>query len=219
MARGKSASRELSLREKKSARLKLTILDSAVELIGKREFKDLHIEEICERAEISAVTLYKYFPQKEDILLYYFRIWCLHRSVEQEVNNINGILAVEHLFEAASAALEELPGLMYGLFGVMAELPGLPDHVEPNYAEKQILYPDHPTVADRPVPDLAMLFRKHLTQAIEKGDMSDQIEPVEVMKILQGIFYGGAITARSLKLPVWDVYDAHLQVIFDYFRS
>ncbi len=218
MVKGIAANKELSLREKKSARLKLTILESSLELIGNRPFKDLHIEEICEKAEISAVTLYKYFPQKEDILIYYFRIWCLHRSVEQQDAKITGILAIEYLFESAAQEITEKPGLMYSLIGIMAELKEFPPSMEPSFAEKYILYPDVLGLAEKPVPDLKVLFLRHLREAIEKKEISPQIETVEVMKILQTIFWGGAVSARLLEERVMDIYEAHLDVVFSYFR-
>lgn len=218
MAKTKTAQKELTLREKKSARLKLTILESAVELIGDRPFKDLHIEEICEKAEISAVTLYKYFPQKEDILVYYFRVWCLHRAVEQQLNNITGILAIEYLFESAAQEIREKPGLMYSLIGFISTLEEFPTNMEPSYAEKHILYPDVIGAAEKPVPDLKVLFLRHLREAIERKELSEHLDPVEVMKIFQTIFYGGAITAQLLEQDPMEIYEAHLSLMFDYFR-
>ncbi|MDH5475586.1 MAG: TetR/AcrR family transcriptional regulator, partial [Cyclobacteriaceae bacterium] len=64
------------IRNIKAARIKTKILEETKSLIGKGSFKDLYVAELCERVKISKVTLFKYFPQKEDILLYYQRIWC-----------------------------------------------------------------------------------------------------------------------------------------------
>ena len=53
-----------------------------MKLIGKKSFDDLYVDDICEKVKISKVILFKYFPTKEDILSYYFRIWCFWRLVE-----------------------------------------------------------------------------------------------------------------------------------------
>ena len=72
----------MSLRKEKAARLKLAVLEQTVRLIGKKPFDDLYVEDICDKVKISKVTLFKYFATKEDILSYYFRVWCLRRVVE-----------------------------------------------------------------------------------------------------------------------------------------
>ena len=58
----------MSLRKEKAARLKVQVLDHTLKLIGKKSFDDLYIDDLCAKVKISKVTLFKYFPQKEDIL-------------------------------------------------------------------------------------------------------------------------------------------------------
>lgn len=89
----------MSLRKEKAARLKLSVLDHTIKLIGKKSFDDLYVEEICAKVKISKVTLFKYFPQKEDILLYYFRIWCLRRAVEFRDKPREGVAGITYLFD------------------------------------------------------------------------------------------------------------------------
>ncbi len=89
----------MTLRKEKAARLKLAILDNTLKLIGNRPFADLHIDEICKKTKISKVTLFKYFPQKEAIALYYLRVWCLRRTVEVQQNKREGIAGIYHLFD------------------------------------------------------------------------------------------------------------------------
>ena len=72
----------MGLRKEKAAILKLSVLENMIRLIGRKPFEDLFVDELCEKIKISKVTLFKYFPRKQDILLYYFRIWCLRRAVE-----------------------------------------------------------------------------------------------------------------------------------------
>ena len=87
----------MSLRKEKAARLKLSVLDQTLKLIGKKSFDDLYVDEICDKAKISKVTLFKYFPKKEDILLYFFRIWCLRRAVELHEKPREGMQGVAHI--------------------------------------------------------------------------------------------------------------------------
>ena len=86
----------MSLRKEKAARLKVQVLDQTLKLVGKKSFDDLYVDDICAKVKISKVTLFKYFPQKEDILTYYFRIWCLGRTVELIQKPKEGICIEQH---------------------------------------------------------------------------------------------------------------------------
>src|SRR5258707_15592817 len=110
----------MGLRKEKAARLKLAVLDSTLELIGKKSFDDLYVEEICNKVKISKVTLFKYFPQKEDILLYYFRIWCLRRAVELHDKPREGVQGMMFLFDKLSEDCESRPGIILSFFAYMA---------------------------------------------------------------------------------------------------
>src|SRR5207253_8249685 len=102
----------MSLRREKAARLKLSVLDYTVKLIGKKSFDDLYVGEICDKVKISKVTLFKYFPQKEDILLYYFRLWCLKRAVELSDKPKEGLAGITFLFDKLSEDAEAHPGII-----------------------------------------------------------------------------------------------------------
>src|SRR6188474_2625262 len=106
----------MSLRKEKAARLKLSVLDHTIRLIGKKSFGDLYVDEICEKVKISKVTLFKYFPQKEDILLYYFRVWCLKRAVELKDKPKEGVQGILYLFERLGEDCDTNPGIILSLF-------------------------------------------------------------------------------------------------------
>jgi AcrR family transcriptional regulator len=112
----------MSLRKEKAARLKLSVLDHTIRLIGKKSFDDLYVDEICEKVKISKVTLFKYFPTKEDILLYYFRVWCLKRAVELRDKPREGMAGITYLFDKLSEEAEMYPGIILSLFAYMADL-------------------------------------------------------------------------------------------------
>ena len=59
---------ELGLRERKKARLRAQISDTALALFRDAGLERTTVDEICRRVEISQPTFYKYFPSKEAIL-------------------------------------------------------------------------------------------------------------------------------------------------------
>lgn len=54
-----------SLRERKKQHLQLAAADAAVKLVSERGMRAVRVEDICERADISRSTFFRYFESKE----------------------------------------------------------------------------------------------------------------------------------------------------------
>jgi AcrR family transcriptional regulator len=59
---------ELGLRERKKQQTRRVILESAARLFGKRGFELVTVAEIARAADVSEVTVFNYFPSKEDLV-------------------------------------------------------------------------------------------------------------------------------------------------------
>ena len=58
---------ELGLRERKKRQTRQLIFDTAHRLFGERGFESVTVAEIAHAAEVSEVTVFNYFPTKEDL--------------------------------------------------------------------------------------------------------------------------------------------------------
>jgi AcrR family transcriptional regulator len=58
------------LRERKKVKLRRTIQAEALRLFGTQGYEQTTVEQIAEAAETSTTTFYRYFPTKEDVVLY-----------------------------------------------------------------------------------------------------------------------------------------------------
>ena len=58
---------ELGLRERKKRQTRQLIFDTAHRLFGERGFESVTVSEIARAAEVSEVTVFNYFPTKEDL--------------------------------------------------------------------------------------------------------------------------------------------------------
>ncbi|MEK6782126.1 MAG: TetR/AcrR family transcriptional regulator [Bacteroidota bacterium] len=185
----------MGLRKEKAARLKLSVLDQTIRLIGKKSFDDVHVEEICHRVKVSKVTLFKYFPQKEDILLYYFRIWCLKRAVELRAKPKEGLQGVFFLFEKLGEDCDANPGIILSLFAYLADLKRTPRPFPVKVEEKRILFPDHPDIATIEIQSVDQMIEKFALEAIFKKEVTKTTSTRDITNLLCSIFYGGVVTA------------------------
>jgi AcrR family transcriptional regulator len=190
----------MSLRKEKAARLKLSVLDHTIRLIGKKSFDDLYVDEICDKVKISKVTLFKYFPQKEDILLYYFRVWCLKRTVELRDKPKEGLAGITFLFDKLSEDCEMHPGIILSLFGYLADLrrPPKPFPLKPE--EKKLLFPDHKDVHLIEILSLDQMFEKFCLEAIFKKEITKTSSTRDMTNLFTTMFYGSVLTAHLHQL-------------------
>ncbi|MGI5376419.1 TetR/AcrR family transcriptional regulator [Streptomyces sp. CA-251387] len=61
---------EIGLRERKKQRMYQTVSDTAIRLFLEKGFDAVSVAEVAAAAEISKPTLFRYFPAKEDLVLY-----------------------------------------------------------------------------------------------------------------------------------------------------
>ena len=181
-------SKLICLRDKKKARIKLKILEITLELLKNKDFNEVFVEEICEQAEISKVTFYKYFPQKEDILVYFMRVWCFQRSIELKYSPKIGLAAIYNLFEKATSFPDSQ--VMISLISFIVKLKKKPDLLEIDTVEKMLLYPEENNIAELSVISLEEMFLKHLKEAVKNGELTAITDFHPIIIVLGSIFYG-----------------------------
>jgi hypothetical protein len=186
----------MSLRKEKAARLKVQVLEHTLKLVGKKAFDDIYVEDICEKVKISKVTFFKYFPQKEDVLLYHFRIWCLSRSVDLKLKPKEGIQGVYYLLDKLSEECDTHPGLMLSLIGYLADSkrPPKPFPVKPE--EKKLLFPDLDDVSTVEILSLDQMLEKFTLEAIFKKEITKTTSTRDITNLFNTVFLGSIVTAH-----------------------
>lgn len=79
------------VQNEESTRVKkiLQILSTAEDLFQRFGFKRITIEEICAKANVSKMTFYKYFPNKNELIKRILNSWL--KQVEQTINEFEGM--------------------------------------------------------------------------------------------------------------------------------
>lgn len=186
----------MSLRKEKAARLKVQILEHTRKLIGKRPFQDLYVEDLCDKVKISKVTFFKYFPQKEDLLLYHFRIWCLERCVELKAKPREGMAGVYYLSDSLSDECDSHPGLMLSLIGYLADSKRSPKPFPVKPEEKKLLFPEVTDVGNIEILSLDQMLEKHTLEAIFKKEITRTTSTRDITNLLLSCLLGSVVTGH-----------------------
>ncbi len=186
----------MSLRKEKAARLKIQVLDNTLKLVGKKSFDDLYVDDICEKVRISKVTLFKYFPQKEDILMYYFRIWCLNRCVELLHKPKEGMQGIYFLFDKISDEFEERPGFVLSLLAYLSDAKRTPKPFAVKPEEKKLLHPEVANISTLEILSLDQMLEKFALEAIFRKEITKSTSTRDITNVISSLLYGGILVAH-----------------------
>lgn len=107
--------KDVPLQQRNRARKRLALLNATIELLEEKKLADISVEEICDKAEVSRGTFFRYFPRKTDILYLYVRIWNLEAAwkAKNMAKGETGIAVIEALFEYTALGIHEKPRLFF----------------------------------------------------------------------------------------------------------
>ncbi len=186
----------MGLRKEKAARLKVQILENTLKLVGKKPFEDLYVDDLCAKVKISKVTFFKYFPQKEDLLLYYFRVWCLQRSVELRQKPKVGLQGLFYLSDKLSESCENYPGLMLSLLGYLANVKRSPKPFPLKAEEKALLFPQVKEIHDLEIRSLDQLLEQFTLEAIFQKEITKSTSTRDISNLFLTVLLGSIVTSH-----------------------
>jgi len=204
----------LPLREIKKARAKIALYEASLDLIGTSSFRAVKLEDICARAEVSKVTFFKFFPQKEDVLVYFMYVWLLERLLEIEERGLRGEASIRHVFGSVAEGAKTRPGLMLSLIGFLSETKMHPCMPTLSDAELHLLFPGREERARSMSVNIFALFQQWVEEAKADGACV-RSEPAAVLsQWLITVFYGAYLTAHMCRQDILATYDVHLAFLF-----
>jgi AcrR family transcriptional regulator len=195
---GEGVGLRLSLREKKFARVRLSILSAVVQLTKERSLADISVREICEVAQVAPATFFNYFPSKEDVLVYYMRLWSIPvtlqcRAVAAQRTTFDAVIAV---FDFTAHEMEQDPRLMFEMIAYIAQAQEPPQPPSISRAERLLAFPALPGAEEVEPQSLDELFTALLLQALRAGELSSSTSIEAVARLLKAIFYGVPLATR-----------------------
>ncbi|MGK7391727.1 MAG: TetR/AcrR family transcriptional regulator [Candidatus Cyclobacteriaceae bacterium M2_1C_046] len=188
-------------REEKSAKLKLLILQNTIMLSQNKTFKDIYVQEICEKCKVSKVTFFKYFPQKEDVLLFYFRIWSIRCALDLAKANKEGLDAIYFIFEQIGKEYDQHKNLILALVSYLSSMERPKSTFPVKAEERDLFFPDSRDVK-LDITTLHQMLEKYLLEAIFKKQITKISDTTELTNLFVALFYGNILTAHLRQKPI-----------------
>jgi AcrR family transcriptional regulator len=168
------------------------ILDAANVLLEERGFVDLTIDEVAQRAGVSKATIYRRWPTRGTLVFEAFSADFLARQPLPDTGSLRG-----DLLSALRAWIRTVKGTVTGrtLIGLIAEV-----QRDPELAE---------IWRERFLAPVRTHHRLMIDRAVERGEVSSNIDPEVVLDLLYGPLYHRLLQSH---LPLSDRF---AQVVVD----
>lgn len=206
-------SRDIPLRELKKAKNKIALYKAGLSLMKDRMFSQVMIEDICKSAEISKVTFFKFYQRKEDLLIYFMRVWLTERIIEIEQKGKKGFHAFRHLLSEVAKEHQVRPGLMPSLISFLAEQNMQPCMPELSRAEVSLLFPGQEEAGSQS-PNMYVLFEQFMKDEHQAGKLNYTLTLEQAVQICFTIFYGAFLTAQLYNsTDIGRFYETHMGLL------
>jgi AcrR family transcriptional regulator len=209
--------KKIGLRERKSAKLKVGLAETMVELLEQRPLEEIAIRELCEAHEISEATFFNYFPRKQDVLSYFIQLWSLEMAwvARQAQAETGGMEAIEAIFDYGAGQWAQYPAFMGEMLAYQARLREWPQSVEIGLAERLQAFPDMDGIEDIPSEGLDSILSGLLGRAIEQGQLPQETDREVVILALVSLFFGVPMQMRLYEPErIGEIYHRELQLLW-----
>jgi AcrR family transcriptional regulator len=188
----------LPLREKKFARVRLAILSAVVQLTMDRALAEVSVREICEAAQVAPATFFNYFPSKEDVLVYYLRLWSIPLALQcrEAARGESPLATLRALFDSTAGEMERAPRLMFEIIAYIAHAHEPPRYPAITRAERLLAFPDLPGAEEVEPQSIDELLTTLLHLAIGAEELPSSTPIATSAMALKAMFYGVPLATR-----------------------
>ncbi|MBX7056707.1 MAG: hypothetical protein K1X75_01485 [Leptospirales bacterium] len=193
----------LALRDIKYARARLSVLSAFAQALRKTEFAQIRIKDICRQCEISDPSFYNYFPQKNDVLLYFIGLWSI--DLRLHVRSAQpGLPAIYEIFDYTAQRVEKNPALLREIIAYQAHTSALraARRFPPiTVAERQLLFGAVEGAGSLPAQGLGPVLREQLLAAQRCRQIPALANVDSLQLAIAAIFFGVALQRLHERPP------------------
>lgn len=207
----------MSLRQRKHAQTRIAIMQAAITALVDRPLEEITVREISERAGISEMTFFNYFPSKSDVIVHYVQVWSVRVQWEMaQVQQQTGshLQAIQALYATTASLLAETPGVMAEIVAFQA-LNRAPLVFQPlSRAEYAQLFPQLEGIEQFEGRGVTALLQEALVGALQSGELPPTADAGLLVVMLANIFFATPVTARHTGLNAGELYRRQLALVW-----
>ncbi len=185
-----STKKRPSLRERKYARTKLSLLDAAVQALESTPLESIAVKDLCESADVSEATFFNYFAKKSELLDYFIQLWNLELTWHHCHSKREGLALLEESFTRIARQFQQHPGVMAEIISHQSRQRGKPDLPEIGQAERLRAFPRLDGIDSQEITGLDRMWAIALQQAVSAGELPANTHLPSAISGLAALFYG-----------------------------
>lgn len=209
--------KDIPLRERKAAKTKLDLLNAMLDKTKLCKLQDISIKELCYIANISEGTFFNYFSKKENLLIFFIKLWSLQTSylANKEWGESSGLKKIEYIFkitgEVKTIGHKRIMGEIIAKFALddIGEQLIIDDLTN---AEKIMAFPNYEGIETVKYYHLFDIFRTNVELSIKLGELPSNTDIMDAITSIAIIFYGTPLILGLDRMDaLGEVYVYHLQ--------
>ena len=185
----------ITKRTQNAAHIRYKVINYITQACQTRDFNKIHVTEICQAANISKVTFFKYFDRKEDVLMLYNSIINTGICIEVSQREITAVAGLEFVINRFGNIIRDTPSIAREQVAAILHVkpPILP--VILSEADKALFFPD---VRFEEVNILSIwnLIEGFMLEGILNGEITRMASATELATMFMATLYGAIVTSH-----------------------
>lgn len=205
-----------SLRERKYARTRLSLVTALQTALETQAFADVPVKSLCHSVEVSEATFFNYFSSKTNLLDYAIQFWLLELQLSLHGRQPEpGMRSLEAVFGYFALQCKSRPGFMRAFLGWLANGGVLNNAMAPSELERQLAWPERDTGGSLQPVALDALLVRQLEQAVSRNQLPGNILIPTLLAGLIALLFGIPLVLLSSDPErIGSMYQQQLQIFW-----
>lgn len=185
----------ITKRTQNAAHIRYKVINFVTQACHTKDFNKIHVTDICQAANISKVTFFKYFDHKEDVLILYNSIVTTGICIEVNQRQITSVAGLNFVINRFANIISETPSIARELLAAIlhSKPPFLP--VILTEADKALFFPDV-RFDEVSIISFWNLVEGFMLEGVLSKEITRMADATEMATMFMATLYGAIITSH-----------------------
>jgi hypothetical protein len=206
----------ITLRHKKIYQTRLALAELFIEKLEEEKFESISIKDICEQTEVSEATFYNYFPQKIDVIAYWFKVklYKILWTINNLHKNLSFTQSIEKTFELFAKEIKH-PYLFYEVISIFGTSRIKINNFSLSEEELKYIYPEYKQDKKIPLINLSDFFTEKIDLQFKDGKIPQNVCKKTLCQFLLTILKGVPLSTPISEFnKIAEIYQKHLSLLW-----